>query len=603
MTKVFSRTRATAGSYLAALLVFISAGELSANPLLAHWLFHEAVPSFADQSRTDAWLLHDVETTAPARGPGVRGSAAGLRFQPVPGVSTRLFAPAPALQNSRFGFSLWIRPSQINAGDNLIAKEMNFDNSTPNYARLAWQVSVLGDAGSGLAPVELVVRGDNRAAGDFFGSAVSAPAMPLLTDAADWVHIAGGYDSLTGALTLYVNGAKTTSANSSPGATLTDGGPIVIGSARNGSDFVAFAGTAFVDDVQLYGEPLADGDVAWLRARPGQALPQDVHMTDVSVNTGAGEHVVHFETTGDARYTVEASTDLHDFSPVALHAGGIPLRHDSATAGAWVVPGVEGDAARLRWEAGSTTTRLFADSGALQTDSFGFSFWIRPIHLNPFDNLLAKEMPYDGAAPLFSRMAWQVHLLENNGSDAAHVQLIVRGANRSNGDFFGTAISTHTVPLFGPSREWIHVAGGYSAHTGDLRLYVNGVETVSGNSQPGAHHADGSALSIGSVRNGPDFVAFAGDMLIDDVRLFKEPPAPADVARLTARRGQTHDGSPHLTAHWLLNGPVSGYRDAGPSVHLARIALSENLPGFPSGAARFFRVVRNQIPASLTECE
>lgn len=594
-------------TYLACIVLALGAHSSLANQLVAHWRFHEAVPSFADHSPMDSWLLHDLDTTAPLLGAGILGSAASLRFEIDPGVSTRLFSPAPALQRDQFGFSFWIRPVQLNPGDNLIAKEMSFDNTVPNYARMAWQLSVLSDSGSGWAPVELIVRGDDRGEGDFFGAVVSGAVLPLQTNAVDWVHIAGGYDAQTGALTLYVNGVKTVSANSSPGATLSDGGPLTLGSVRNGSDFVAFAGTAFIDDIQIYGAPLADADVAWLRTQPGRVLAQDLYVTEFLIDPGGDEYAVHFDATSDSLYTVEVSADLQSFTSAVSVPGGIRLWHDGNTAGAWVVPGVEGDASRLRWESGSTATRLFTDAGALQTDSFGFSFWMRPINLNPFDNIMAKEMAYDGTAPAFARMAWQVHLLENTGSDTAHLQLIVRGANRANGDFFGTAISVQSIPLFADARRWIHVAGGYNTHTGALRLFVDGVESVSGNSLPGAYCSDGSPLSIGSALNGPDYVAFAGATYLDDVRIYKEPPTTDDVVRIAAYPGQPFDDSPHLTAQWLLNGPVSGWLDTGPAIHRSRVGLSNaslnDVLGLTPLSTRFFRVVRTPISTPLTPYE
>jgi hypothetical protein len=122
---------------------------------------------------------------------------------------------------------------------------------------LAWQLHVLGNNGSGYAPLELIVRGDNRAQGDFFGTAVSAATSPLTNATGNWIHLAGGYDAASGQLRLFVDGVAYISGNNSVGAHNSGGYPLSIGTGKNGTNFQFFAASAFVDDVQLYSGPLA----------------------------------------------------------------------------------------------------------------------------------------------------------------------------------------------------------------------------------------------------------------------------------------------------------------------------------------------------------
>jgi hypothetical protein len=489
--------------------------------LVAYWKLDEAGSQFyADSSWNGIALTQDSDTTVARVAHGINGTAAQLNWQEVPGVSTRLFAQHAALQTDSFGFSLWINPVNLSPNDNLIAKEMPFDNSVPGYSRLAWQVHLGGDNGSGLASLEFIVRGNNRTQGNFFGNVSSAANIPLYADSNDWIHVAGGYDATTGALALFVNGVKYDSNNSSPGAHSSDGSPITIGSVRNGADFVAYAAGADIDDVQLYNGPVSASEVAALIANPG-----GVNSNSVTASFPA---------------TLLAHWKLNELSPPYADSGwnGISLNQDAATTLALTGAGLEGLAAQLNWQSTpGVSTRLFASNAVLQTDSFGFSFWFSPVYLAPFDNFIAKEMPYDNTVPGYSRLAWQVHLGDDNGSGAAPLEFVVRGNDRSQGDFFGNVFSAGNIPLYSESSEWIHVAGGYNATSGALSLFVNGVEADSANSIPGAHSSDGSPFAIGTARNGADFVAFAAGAFIDDVQLYNGPVSADKVVTLMGNPG------------------------------------------------------------------
>ena len=243
----------------------------SAANLVAHWSMDQSGAPYTDASPNGINLNQDTDTTTAMSAGGIAGSAAQLNWQPTPGVSTRLFGNGTALQVNSFGFSFWLNPVFLNPFDNLIGKEMAFNNSVPGWARMAWQLQVGGET-AGFAPLEFVIRGDNRANGDFYGNVFSAGNVALRSDTPDWIHVAGGYDSLTGALMLYLNGASATSGNSSPGAHSSDGSPFDIGTGRNGADLVTFAAGALIDDVQLYDGILSEYDVAYLRANPGLAI-------------------------------------------------------------------------------------------------------------------------------------------------------------------------------------------------------------------------------------------------------------------------------------------------------------------------------------------
>ena len=305
------------------------------------------------------------------------------------------------------------------------------------------------------------------------------------------------------------------------GAHSSDGSPLDVGTVKNGPDVVAPGGVAFFDDIQIFDAPLTASDVQALRANPGQGL---------SITAVAASLPMHLL----AHWKLEdLSPPYADFSGHSIH-----LDWDGSTTGPNRVTGVDGSAAQTAWQSPGPGTRLTANSSWLQTDSFGFSFWMKPDFLNQLDNVIAKEMPYNPVITNWSRLAWQVQVGTDDGTGTAPLEFVVRGNNRAQGDFFGNVYSTARLPLYNAVDSWIHVAGGYDSATGALKLFVNGVQDTSSNSVPGAHASDGSPIDIGSVKNGADFVDPAAMIRIDDIQFYDTMPSAYEVASLMANPGE-----------------------------------------------------------------
>lgn len=287
-----------------------------AGTLVAHWTFDESGPPFSDSSGNSATLTLDPLTTAPLTGPGIVAAGTQLNWKQVPGTSTRLSSTNAALQTDSFGFSFWLRPVYLDPGDNLIAKEMPATTAVSGSQRISWQVRIGETNSNGSSPLEFVVRGNNPANGNFFGNVLSALSVPLFTTNANWFHVAGGYDTATGNLTLFVNGLESEATNSVAGAQGSDGSPFDVGSVKNGSNFVAYAPLVYIDDLQLYNGPLTPSDVAFLMANPG-CVSQSFIISSLSGPDTNGNMVITFNSTNSAVYNVDASTDLTTFIPVA----------------------------------------------------------------------------------------------------------------------------------------------------------------------------------------------------------------------------------------------------------------------------------------------
>ncbi|MGH7990334.1 MAG: LamG domain-containing protein, partial [Limisphaerales bacterium] len=290
-----------------------------AQNLLAHWTLD--VPqgtTFPDSSTNNCNLYQDTNTATAILEPGIAGYSAYLNYSSPPGTSTRLYSTNAALQTDSFGFSFWIMPIYLNDFDNFIIKESGYNNTIPSYAREAWQVHMLGNSGDGTAQIEFIVRGQN---GGFFGVVDSATNLTLYTGYTNWVHIAGGYDATTGDLSLFVNGLEA-DASGTAGAYNSDGSPFDIGTAANGPDYVAFAAGTYIDDVQLYDSPLSATDVDFLMANPGYALGSVVPAPPIVIkpfnyDTVSGDMTLVFNSTSGTNYTIQASTNLVNWSAVS----------------------------------------------------------------------------------------------------------------------------------------------------------------------------------------------------------------------------------------------------------------------------------------------
>jgi len=590
---------------LAGVLMAVVPLSASAANLLAHWHLNESGPPYIDAAKHAIVLAQDGNTSPALVGMGIEGSAAILHVD-APPVSTRLYSDHTVLQRNTFGFSFWINPVSINPFDNLLAKEMAYDNSVPNDERLAWQVHILNDNGDGSAAVEFLVRGDDRGLGNYFGAVTSVVSVPLSTHSAKWIHIAGGYDAMSGELSLYVNGVESI-VGGIPGAQSSDGSALSVGSARNGGDAVAFSATTIIEDLQFYDQPFGVDEVEFLLQNPGKSIDPEFSIQGASVHSTGGDLTVRFNTVSGGGYFVEAATDLANYSQLTMVESSVNFVHDAGTAGPWSVDGREGDSVLLRWnDPPGVATRLFANNPLLQADSFGFSFWIRPHNLNPWDNLIAKEMAFDNSVPDWSRMAWQLHLLGDNGFGAAQLELVVRGANRAVTNFYGLVASDATIPLYTDSPDWFHIAGGYDALSGNLSLYVNGAGYTAGG-LPGAHNSDGSPLAIGTVRNGGDFVQFAAVTRMDDLQIYQRPLSAAQVVTLMSWPGLTMEYFPALVARWRLNEPSPPYLDSAQARGIGAVQISKAMLDAAFGASAasnvFFRVYETPPAKGFNACE
>jgi hypothetical protein len=318
-----------AATWLAVGVMAICATASQAQSLIAQWTFDQTNAPFADAGPNDIQLNLVPNTTPPFSHPGVVGLSTELNWQNPPGTSTSLTATNAALQTDSFGFSFWIEPNYINQYDNFLVKEMAPNYSIPGYAALSWQVQMAGDDGSGTAPINLEVRGDTGT--NFYGSVSTVSNIVLYGVGGpntNWIFVAGGYDTQSGAMSIYWNGVGAT-ASGLPGATSSDGSPFDVGTGSNGTNFVTFSAGTLIDDLQLYDAPLTAVQVAWLMAHPGQVLsttpaPPKFAITAFSYLLTTGNMVTTFNSVSGQNYSVYASANLTSWQSVTNIAASGP---------------------------------------------------------------------------------------------------------------------------------------------------------------------------------------------------------------------------------------------------------------------------------------
>lgn len=205
--------------------------------------------------------------------------------------------------------------------------------------------------------------------------------------------------------------------------------------------------------------------------------------------------------------------------------GGKDMTQNAGTSLASQVSGspVNTTSMELGFIAPGPSTQLY--SGAGQTgNSFGFSFWVNPVFLGAYNNFIGKETTATNRAD-WGSLAWQVHLLGDNGSGYANLELVVRGDSLGS-DYFGSVATTNAPFLLGGSQPdiWVNVAGGYNSTDGAMNLYVNGLAfTASGTA--GASLSSSLPFFAGTGFNGAftNPVTYSAGTRMWDLRYYDSP--------------------------------------------------------------------------------
>ena len=239
--------------------------------LIAYWNMNEASAPYANAGSSGGSLGQDAGTDAAGTGSGIDGAAAHLQY--TGGTSTRLVSGADAQTGNSFGFSLYINPQYISAGDVIMASEATGGSiSTRGFDYWNWAIRAV-TVGSGLG-LEFIVRGQGGAGNEGYASQVSGQFLQNGGDqSGHWYHLAGGYDAGGGGISLFVrdmtSDSSATAYNGSGDSGLTThGAGLSLGTVQYNGGYVNYAANTYVDEVRVFDTALTDDEVASLEVVP-----------------------------------------------------------------------------------------------------------------------------------------------------------------------------------------------------------------------------------------------------------------------------------------------------------------------------------------------
>ncbi|MBE2181495.1 MAG: PEP-CTERM sorting domain-containing protein [Chthoniobacterales bacterium] len=215
--------------------------------------------------------------------------------------------------------------------------------------------------------------------------------------------------------------------------------------------------------------------------------------------------------------------------------GGADLSQNVSTSTAFQVPGspVNTTSMELAYVDPGPATQIYSSAGQ-SGSSFGFSFWVNPVFLAPFNNFIGKETTATNR-PDWASVAWQVHLLDDIGG-FSNLEFVVRGDDTFS-DFVGVVATTNTPFKIGGDQAdvWINIAGGYDVGTGALSLFVNGLGYTAGGGA-GASLDSTAPFFAGTGFNGAyvDPVTYSAGTRMWDLRFYDSPLTQSEVDGIIA---------------------------------------------------------------------
>jgi hypothetical protein len=449
---------------------------------------------YVDQVSGAALATTNVSWTADARYIG----ASAATFNGGTGEATQ---SVPSFDTSgSFSISAWVRLAPTTCGGNQTAVAIDADPVAANNHASAFYLGY--DCANQRWRMRVT---DRNVASPSIAEAVSpnASAVP-----GRWTHLVGLFQEDPGRVQLWVDGTLVQATaptaafmNSRAGGTKATG-PVTLGRDRwndtNGGRF-----TGEIADVRLWNRVLVRDDITGTNANPATGVPAaDGLTTPLMVGWWAFSDNECF------------CDQALDGSPFGRKATLVPdalldpnWNNDPATAPAWLVDGGHDGNGGLRVDGltgyASTSDNMGTFSTAddiarpvVRTDqSITFAAWANLTQISNVDQVVVNAGPLS----LFFRgweHKWGATMSIPNGS----------------GGWINTEARSDVVAQVG---TWTHLVGVYDASTGQVRLYVNGVQQS--NIGTGAT----PLASTGSLRIGAKGSGFYFGGTIDDVRVWQ----------------------------------------------------------------------------------
>jgi hypothetical protein len=372
----------------------------------------------------------------------------------------------PVLDTSRnFTVSAWVKLTGTGGNRTVVAADGTRNSSfLVQYAANVnhWSLTIPNADADGWTAVRAV------------GSSVPAVGV--------WTQLTGVYDSVTGGVRLYVNGAldgQTTGAH-----VFAATGAFTIGRAKNhGQPVDLWPGT--VSDVRVWDRALSDQEAARL------ADPRDPANL---VRDTAGNWLFD---EGNGAMAFDSSAYFNDLT----------ISLDPSVA--WTADGHTGTALSLNGSGAAQT-----DRPVLYTDqSFTVSAWVK-LTASTLPGGTLTAVSQDGTSISGFYLGYRQH-------PGPSWCFLMRPADTTAGDAAAACTTATTADL----NTWLHLTGVYDASTGKLALYVGGTRVDDGTATlPGRWTASGP-LAVGRAlwtpaTGGPAVKADYWVGAVDDVTLY-----------------------------------------------------------------------------------
>ncbi|MBB5351796.1 hypothetical protein HNR46_002035 [Haloferula luteola] len=247
------------------LLAFSLSGHAA---LIAHYTFDESAGATTATNEVDGSTAGSVGTLVTTGEAGISGNAyrftGGTAQDNIVDMGSASFLPA-ITTSGQYTLSTWINSSEAAGGRNVV---VFIGDNTDSNSYIDLGTAIDGLTPPGQAYMRHRVDTNGTGANSFFGGSDG-----VVVDGS-WHHLAMTADTTTLTISLYVDGIFRASGPIVPGSS--GDFPVLnnfeIGRLGRSSPTDGYEG--LVDDVQIYDEALSAGDIAFLFANPGQAVPE-----------------------------------------------------------------------------------------------------------------------------------------------------------------------------------------------------------------------------------------------------------------------------------------------------------------------------------------
>ena len=296
-----------------------------------------------------------------------------------------------------------------------------------------------------------------------------------------WYHVAAAYDTTTDAYAVYIDGVPHKSGTYPTALAVPAANPLSLGTRTGSSNY--FDGV--LDDVRIYDRFLSAAEIADLAAAGGSAGP----VAHWKLDDGAGTTAIDSEGSNDGTL-VNGPTWVAGQLGDALHFDG---------------------------------SNDYVDAGTFDVSGSGLTLigWFNADTIPTSDPRIISKANGTNESDTW----WQLSAADSGSNRYLRLRAKAGGTTTTFADS-----SVNLLP-----GQWYLAAGTYTAATGDMKLYLDGVEIASGSHAVGGPVDTDPAVPVWIGANGTAARFFEG--VLDDVRVYDKALSAGEIGDLFAAGG------------------------------------------------------------------